>query len=424
MKPVQVSEKNLDSVFPGYPALPGAAPSAFVPQRWRRQSRVLFIAGDAPFFVTHFFALANALRTEGVDVQLAVPVDGASGRDDLDAVRKIEAAGVVVRQITLKRSSVNPFADLILLKELSDIISDIKPSVIHCLGIKPILYAGFIARLKGMPAVHSVIGLGLPFMKRGVIADLSRALILRGFQVAFGNPRCNITVEHEKDRETIERIAQGRQITTTTGVGVDLNLFHPRTDGERPNQVPVVMFAARLIEAKGTRDFVEAARRLKEKNVSARFVLQCQLDLRNKHAIDVQEVERWQHEGIIEWWGQTSDMPSALRQADIFCLPTFYREGTPKALLEAAASGLPIITTNIAGCRDVVRHGENGIITAPRRINELEAALETLISDVQFRRKAGERSRQIAEQEFCVQTYIQQMIGMYDDATKGALKVA
>ena len=380
-----------------------------------RPLRVLYVAGDAPFFVTHFLGLAKFVLGSGGDVHLAVPVDTASGRDDRDAVRKIEESGVIVHRIGLKRSGVNPFADLLLIKELNDLITKTDPSLLHCLGIKPILYAGAIARLKEMPAVHSVIGLGLPFMKSGVVAALSRSLILFGFGFAFGNPRCKITVEHEKDRETIERAAGDREITQTTGVGVDLNLFHPPSDDVR-NNPPVVMFAARLIESKGIRDFVEAARRLKTKKVAARFVLQCQFDLRNKQAISEQEVEAWHKEGVIEWWGQTADMPNALRKADIFCLPTFYREGTPKALLEAAASGLPIITSNIAGCRDVVSNGQNGILVAPRRIPELEAALETLITDEAFRRKAGSKSRELAEENFCVHAFIRQTTNLYSAA--------
>ena len=166
MQPVQVSEKAFDTARTRYAALPHESNRDLVAARGCRQKRVLFVAGDAPFFVTHFFDLANALRDEGINVHLAAPVDAASGRDDLEAVGKIEAAGMILHRISLKRSSVNPFADLILLKELNDLIADTHPSVIHCLGIKPILYAGSLARLKCLPAVHSVIGLGLPYEKR------------------------------------------------------------------------------------------------------------------------------------------------------------------------------------------------------------------------------------------------------------------
>lgn len=380
------------------------------------KSKVLFVAGDAPFFVTHFMELARALRGRGIEVNLAAPVDLTSGRGDHAAVQHIEASGIRVHPIGLKRSSVNPFSDLFLIKELLDLIHTVKPDVLHCLGVKPILYAGAIARVKRLPVVHSVIGLGLPFMRTGVIADISRTFILAGFGFAFGNRKSRITVEHEKDHATIAAAAGDRPVSRTVGVGVDLALFHPREE-TLLNAPPVVMFAARLIESKGVRDFVEAARRLKAKKVAGRFVLQCQFDLRNKQAIAIKEVEAWRDEGIIEWWGQSSDMPNALRKADIFCLPTFYREGTPKALLEAAASGLPIIATNIPGCRDVVKNGENGLLVPPRNVNELEKALERLIEDHDFRVSAGRKSREMATASFCVQSFIQATIGLYEDVS-------
>lgn len=135
----------------------------------------------------------------------------------------------------------------------------------------------------------------------------------------------------------------------------------------------------------------------------ARFVLQCELDLQSRGAITESEVRAWHDEKTIEWWGYTADMPEALRCADIFCLPTYYREGVPKVLIEAAATGLPIVTSDLPGCRDVVRHGHNGLLVPPRDAVALEAALMRVLTDAEFRRQAGAASRQIAVEKYAVE---------------------
>src|SRR3546814_7631746 len=134
-----------------------------------------------------------------------------------------------------------------------------------------------------------------------------------------------------------------------------MTLVHPADRDRSDSGLPIVMFASRLIEPKGVRDFVEAARLLKAEGCKVRFVLQCEFDLESSQAISEAEALSWQDEGVVEWWGCTPNMPDALRKVDVFCLPTYYREGVPKVLIEAAASGLPIVTSDIAGCRDVDR---------------------------------------------------------------------
>lgn len=388
------------------PSAPGAA-------------RLLIISGDAPFFVTHFLALAEAAGREGYDVHVATPFDPASGRSDADAVRAIKRAGPTFHAIPLKRSSTNPIRELSLIGELAALMGRIAPDLVHCIGMKPVLYAGSIARLKKTPAVHSVIGLGLPFMGNGAKAALRRSLLVKAFAFVFGNRRCRATVEHEEDYSIFLRAKaiDPARLLRLNGVGVDLRTFCPRpSDQSIDDGAPIVMFASRLIAPKGVRDFVEAARRIKARGVPARFVIQCELDAQNPTAIPEAEVRAWHDEQVIEWWGHTTEMPKSLQGADIFCLPTYYREGIPKVLLEAAASGLPIITSDLPGCRDVVRQGYNGFLITPRDVGELEAALLRLITDGEFRLQAGQRSRAMAVEKFSVESFIGTSLGIYRSA--------
>jgi glycosyltransferase involved in cell wall biosynthesis len=377
--------------------------------------RLLYIASDAPFFVTHFLLLGKAACSRGYEVHVAAPLDPQSGRGDEEAQLRIEQSGLFYHRISLKRAGTNPFRELLNIRSFARLLDEVRPDLVHCLGIKPVIFAGALARLRGLPAIHAVIGLGLPFMGKGAAARLRIAVLLRGFAFAFGNKRSRVTIEHNEDRNLLlgARAVEESRLARLHGVGADLDLFHPREDDRETGVPPVVMFAARLIEPKGVREFVAAAERLKAKGLRARFVLQCQLDLNNPNAIAEAEVRAWHDRGLIEWWGSTSDMPNALRKADIFCLPTYYREGTPKALIEAAATGLPIVTTDVAGCRDVVMSGENGILITPRSLDELEAALAKLIGDEAFREQAGRKSRDIAVARYDVQAFIATSLELY-----------
>ena len=385
-------------------------------------ARILLITGDAPFFSTHFLPFGKAARERGYDVHVATPLVADSGRNDEAAALAIARAGLEFHRIPLSRGNVNLWREIGLFSNLARLLRQIQPDLVHCIGIKPVLYAGAIARLRSIAAVHSVIGLGTPFMDGGLVSAFMRRASLFGFRVALGNPRSLGLVEHAHDLETFLRakVTLPERLELLGGVGTDMNLFHPpepnRTSGNKP---PIVMFASRLIEPKGPRDFVEAARQLKAAGVKARFVLQCELDLKSAQAIPESEVLRWQDEGIVEWWGCTSNMPAALRSVDIFCLPTYYREGVPKVLIEAAASGLPIITSDIAGCRDVVDDGVNGILVPPRNLAALKRALITLINDVERRRLAGEQSRAIAEQRFSLAAYVKNLFRIYDSLLNG-----
>jgi glycosyltransferase involved in cell wall biosynthesis len=374
------------------------------------------ISGDAPFFVTHFLPLAAAAREQGYEVHVAVPLHRNSARGDDAAAAQIMAASVSLHPIPLRRASVNPLDELHVALSLRALIGDLAPHLVHCIGMKPVLYAGPFARLRRIPAVHAVIGLGLPFMGESLFAEARRRLLLKWFGLVFGAQRLQVTFETEDDREVFTRSGAVRAARTLLlpGVGADLSLFHPRAQERAESEgPPVVMFAARLIAPKGVRDFVAAARRIKKRGIPARFVLQCEHDPANPTAIPEGEIKSWQDAGVIEWWGYSADMPAALRRADIFCLPTYYREGVPKALIEAAATGLPIIASNVPGCRAVVEHGKNGLLVTPRQIDALEAALAEALTNAEFRRSAGEKSREIAIARFSVERFLEKSLEAY-----------
>jgi glycosyltransferase involved in cell wall biosynthesis len=179
-----------------------------------------------------------------------------------------------------------------------------------------------------------------------------------------------------------------------------------------PGGVPLVMLPARMLADKGVREFVEAARIVSGRGVAARFVLVGGLDGRNPTAISERHLRGWHDEGVVEWWGHRTDMSLALAASNLVVLPS-YREGLPKVLLEAAASGRAIVATDVPGCRDVVRHAVTGWLVPPRDAPALAAAIERLLQAPAWRAEAGQRGRELVQREFSITRIARETIDLY-----------
>ena len=235
---------------------------------------------------------------------------------------------------------------------------------------------------------------------------------LRGTQVIFQNP---------DDQELFSRngLVNRKQVTLIPSSGVDIEKFSPSPE---PAGEPLVILPARMLWAKGVNEFVLAAGILRLAGVQARFALIGDTDPGNPEAVPVDQLEKWRKEGIIEWWGWQEDMPMLYRQAHIVCLPSYYREGTPKSLIESAACGRPIVTTDRPGCREVVRHQQNGLLVPVRDSRALAEALKTLIGDAALRKRMGKKGRELAVAEFSLERVIGQTIVVYEKALSGGRK--
>jgi len=168
-----------------------------------------------------------------------------------------------------------------------------------------------------------------------------------------------------------------------------------------------------LLWDKGVKEFVEAARYIRAKDQSPRFVLAGQPDVGNPSAVGLDHIEAWSREGAVEWWGQQDDMPEVLAQTSIVVLPTVYGEGVPKILLEAAAAGRPIVATDARGCREVVRHGINGFLVPPGETLPLAAAIRRLLDSPTLRAEFGRAGRHIAEVEFAEPIVVRETLDVY-----------
>ncbi len=372
--------------------------------------KLLFIVNDAGYFLSHRLPLAEAAREAGWQVSVAT----ASG----PAQQAIRAAGFVAHSLPLTRSGLRPDRELRAVFAAWRLMRQLEPDLVHCVALKAAVAGGLAARLAGVPAVVlSVAGLGHAFTDSGPIA-LALRQILRGLMPLLVSPRTRVIVQN---RDDLERLAGRTSIRARSvlipGAGVDLGRFGPKPEPESP---ATVLLASRMIWKKGVGEFVAAARRLRQVDCTWRFLLAGDSDPGNPAAIGREQLEAWHREGAVEWLGQRDDMPELLGACHVFCLPSYYGEGVPKSLIEAAASGRAAVTTNMPGCRDVVRDGENGILVAPRDPTALAEALRCLLEDPALRRRFGRRGREIACERFGLHDVVAATLSLYEDLVPAA----
>lgn len=367
--------------------------------------RVLYFVTEDWYFCSHRLPLAVAARDAGFNVTVVTRV-----REHGEAIR---AAGLDLVPLEIARSGMNPLRELATLWRLIVLYRRLQPTIVHHVAMKPVLYGSLAARLAGVRGVvNALAGMGWLFTSAGGRARL----IKRGVRVAMGGllSRGIALVQNPDDAALLARLGVPRgNIRRIAGSGVDLTRFRPAAE---PEGVPVIVLPARLLWDKGVGEFVEAARILKLRGENARFMLVGDPDPANPASISAAQVADWIRDDAVEHMGWVSDMPSVFANAHIVCLPS-YREGLPKALIEAAASGRPIVTTDVPGCREVVEDGVQGLCVPPRDANALADALARLIADPALRARMGEAARKRAEMEFGLDAVILQTLALYREVT-------
>jgi len=222
-----------------------------------------------------------------------------------------------------------------------------------------------------------------------------------------------VVVENCDDRDVLikEMKLAKEKIIVSRGAGVDVECFQPLPPPE--SGAPIVLFASRMLGIKGIKEFVSAANLLRRRGVAGRFVLAGGTDPVNPSCVPRQQLLDWQAAGIVEWWGHQEDMKEVFRQASIVCLPSHGGEGIPRVLMEAAASGRAIVTTDVPGCREIVRHETNGLVVEPKNVFALTEAIRRLLDDPALRLKMGNQGREIAVNEFSQKAVIAETLDLY-----------
>ncbi|MGA9853575.1 MAG: glycosyltransferase family 4 protein [Gammaproteobacteria bacterium] len=353
--------------------------------------RLLFFENNPAYFLSHRLALAKAAEKMGFEVHVAA-MPG-------QAVQAIETAGFVFHIMPLKRSGMNPFTEFRTLMRIRRLYCELRPDLVYQITGKPVIYGTLAARMaKIRYSVSVVSGLGYLAMQTGIRGRVLRYFIFGLYRFSLRHPSQKVIFHNGDDRRLFvdKGILKAGDTVVIPGSGVDMDHFTPQTETAG---VPVVLFPARLLRDKGVNEFFAAATLLQSRGVRARFLLVGGTDPGNPSAISEAQVRQWNAEGNVEYLGHVADMRTIFAQCHVVCLPS-YREGLPKALIEAAACGRPVVTTDVPGCRDVVVNGETGLLVAPRDSTALAAALRRLIEDNDLRRRMGQAGRRYVETQF------------------------
>jgi glycosyltransferase involved in cell wall biosynthesis len=367
--------------------------------------KILFVVPDDWYFWSHRRPIASAALQNGYNVFVAARVDAFGD--------KIIEAGFRLIPLCLDRSSYSLFHELRTISELRNIYRREKPDIVHHIALKPILYGSMAALGNSrMQVINAFAGLGYLVSSQSFKAQALKRVLWKMFRFLLNRPNSFLLLQNREDRDLlVAEIGVPQERTTIIrGSGVDVNEFQAKA--ESPG-IPIVLLSSRMLWIKGVSDFVEAAKLLREKGMNARFVLAGDTDPGSPGAIPREKLQEWQNAGPVEWWGHQQSMSRMLQESAVVCLPSHGGEGVPKALIEAAASERAIVATDVPGCRDIVRHGTNGLLVPPKNPAALADAIALLLNDAPLRAAMGRRGREIAVNEFSEEQVIEQTLALY-----------
>lgn len=387
--------------------------------------KLLFVVNVDWFFKSHRLPIALAAIEAGYEVHLAAHDTGDFG--------EFERQGIVCHSVPFSRSGTNPLAELKTLKKLMSVLRLVQPDVTHTVTIKPAIYTGLLSKLCRIPAVvFAISGLGLMFSSKG--HGVKRAVIKSLYRWALSHPNKKIIFQNEQDEQTLMSIlgAPKEVAVRVRGSGADLSEFSYSEEPNVADDQPVtVVMAARLLKDKGVYDFVESAKRYqtlykeatsginigKNELPKLRFCLIGGPDLENPHSVSLAEFEQWQHSSYVDAIGPQSNIAEHFSASHIVVLPSYYGEGLPKVLIEAAACGRPIVTTNNPGCLAAVIPNETGLVVEPRDTDSLLNAIIALAKDTQKRKAFGQKARMLAERDFDVNAVVATHLALYEQVS-------
>jgi len=374
--------------------------------------KVLLFANTDWYLYNFRRTLALALRDAGHEVVMVSP-PGPYGV-------RLETLGFRWVAAPMERRSLNPFRELVLLRWLRDLIRSERVDLVHGFTIKCAVYGALAARLAGDTArVSAVAGMGYVFISNDLKARVLRPVVRALLRLALGGRRARLILQNPDDVALFQaaRLVDEGAIRLIRGSGVDCERFSPVERVGLADPVRVLL-AARLLWDKGLAEFVDAARCLKGEGRRIEFLLAGDPDPGNPAAVPEETVQAWCAEGLVNWLGHVDDMPGLFGSVDIVVLPS-YREGLPKGLIEAGACALPLVTTDVPGCREVVRDGEDGLLIPVKSATAIADAIRRLCDDPEFALRLGAAARQRALSDFDERLVIDRTIDVYRELVSG-----
>lgn len=356
------------------------------------QKRYLIVVNELGFVYSHFWHLALGIKSAGWEVTIA----GAAAADPKRALD----AGMKFIPLNPSFGIGHPIKEVRSFLEVRRAIRSTRPDVLHLISLKTCLLGGLLARMERVYGVLCAItGMGTLFAEKRPLYRMLRPVVMMVLRRVASHENCVLATDNSDDQRLFieRRIAAPNRTCVIPGSGIAPDAIIP---GSAPRGTPVVLCVSRMIRSKGILELVAAARLLRERGLKFEVHLVGDIDTRNPTSLRREELRAADMDGFVKWVGPRSDIPNLLRNANIFCLPTYYREGLPRALVEAAAAGRPIVTTDVPGCREVVIDGVNGYLVPPRDVNALAEALDSLLRNPQAVERMGREARVRFEKYF------------------------
>lgn len=361
------------------------------------KSKILFIANTAWSMYNFRKNLLQRLIKDGYKVEIICPFEE-------NFMGKLTKLGCVCHQITMSAKGVNPFKNLKLVYDLYRLIKHIAPDFIFCYTIKPNIFGSIAAGIAKIPSIAITTGLGYTFLHKNLVSRISGFL----YKFALIFPR-EVWFLNNDDLQTFRalNLVSAEKAKILRGEGIDLQRFNI-SSLEQPDNVIRFLAIARMLWDKGINEFILAAQEIKKKFDNVEFQLLGFVGTSNPQAIPMEQIKSWAEQGIAHYLGATGNVIPFIQKASCIVLPSYYREGIPISLLEGAAMGKPIITSNTAGCKDTVTDGITGYLCEPRDVDSLVSAMKKIILlDKSERLKMGLMGRKKMEKEYDVQIVIE-----------------
>lgn len=359
--------------------------------------KIILVSNTAWSLFNFRFGLIQHLLNKGFHVIIVAPQDEFSA--------KLQNMGCQVIDLPMSAKGVNPLEDLLLIGRLYNLYRSLRPDFVIHYTIKPNIYGSIAAKLAGKQCIAITTGLGYTFVNDNWVAKTARCL----YKLAFRSPK-EVWFLNEDDRQIFlqHRLIDANRAVLLHGEGVDMAHFAPRTKPSPDDKIRFLLIA-RMLWDKGVGEYVEAARIVRQQYPNAVFQLLGACGVPNPSVIGREQIAEWEREGVVEYLGTTDDVRPIIAQADCVVLPSFYREGIPRTLMEAAAMAKPLITTDNVGCRDVVRNGETGLICPVKDAQALaDSCLKMMKMSAAQCEAMGQAGRQFMADAFAEQKVIAQ----------------
>lgn len=371
--------------------------------------RIAVVANTAWYLYNFRANLMRALAADGHQVVAVAPGD--------EYVDRIEAEGIRFIPVPISGRGTNPLVELRSVAGLRSVFRRERIDMVLSYTPKGNLYSGMACITAGIPFVPNVSGLGRAFIKRSALTLVVESL----YRVTFGRAE-RVFFQNNEDMGVFVTmgLVQVDKAERLPGSGVDLSRFQPSVPPPRPADAPVFLLVARMLWDKGVGDFVDAARLVRARHPQASFQLLGFADVANPSAVSTQQIQAWVDEGCVEYLGSTDDVRGFLHHADCVVLPSTYREGVPRTLLEAAAMCRPIVTTDASGCRDAVIDGESGYLCKPSDGADLaDKFLQFMALPEPDRHAMGRRGRRLMELRFDERLVVNRYCGLVMSLSAG-----